>query len=55
MTVLLMEKAMLRELKRGGQVFFLHNEVETIENVKERLEELMPEALQYYKPMGSGN
>ncbi len=37
-------EAMLRELKRGGQVFFLHNEVETIENVKERLEELMPEA-----------
>ena len=25
-------EAMLRELKRGGQVYFLHNEVETIEN-----------------------
>ena len=37
-------EAMLRELKRGGQVFFLHNEVATIENMKERLEELMPEA-----------
>jgi transcription-repair coupling factor (superfamily II helicase) len=25
-------EAVLRELKRGGQVYFLHNEVETIEN-----------------------
>ncbi len=37
-------EAMLRELKRGGQVFFLHNEVDTIENMRERLEKLMPEA-----------
>ena len=37
-------EAILRELKRGGQVFFLHNEVDTIENMKERLENLMPEA-----------
>ncbi|WP_434777558.1 transcription-repair coupling factor [Neisseria sp. Ec49-e6-T10] len=37
-------EAILRELKRGGQVFFLHNEVDTIENMKERLQELMPEA-----------
>ncbi|MBR6026541.1 MAG: transcription-repair coupling factor [Neisseriaceae bacterium] len=37
-------EAMLRELKRGGQVFFLHNEVDTIENMKEKLEKLMPEA-----------
>ena len=34
----------LRELKRGGQVFFLHNEVDTIENMRERLETLLPEA-----------
>ncbi|HHB9298914.1 TPA: transcription-repair coupling factor [Neisseria gonorrhoeae] len=37
-------EAVLRELKRGGQVFFLHNEVDTIENMRERLEILLPEA-----------
>ncbi|HET8702864.1 transcription-repair coupling factor, partial [Castellaniella sp.] len=37
-------EAILRELKRGGQVYFLHNEVETIHNRRARLEELVPEA-----------
>ena len=37
-------EACLRELKRGGQVYFLHNEVETIENRRQRLEKLVPEA-----------
>ncbi|NDY90537.1 transcription-repair coupling factor [Ideonella livida] len=37
-------EAILRELKRGGQVYFLHNEVETIENRRQALEELIPEA-----------
>ena len=37
-------EAVLRELKRGGQVFFLHNKVDTIENMRERLETLLPEA-----------
>jgi transcription-repair coupling factor (superfamily II helicase) len=37
-------EAVLRELKRGGQVYFLHNEVETIQNRRERLEQLLPEA-----------
>ena len=37
-------EAVLRELKRGGQVFFLHNEVDTIENMREKLEQLLPEA-----------
>ncbi|HGO7127861.1 TPA: transcription-repair coupling factor [Neisseria meningitidis] len=37
-------EAVLRELKRGGQVFFLHNEVDTIENMRGRLETLLPEA-----------
>jgi transcription-repair coupling factor (superfamily II helicase) len=37
-------EAVLRELKRGGQVYFLHNEVDTIENRRARLEELLPEA-----------
>ena len=37
-------EAVLRELKRGGQVYFLHNEVETIENRRNKLAELLPEA-----------
>ncbi len=37
-------EAVLRELKRGGQVYFLHNEVETIENRRQKLTELLPEA-----------
>ncbi len=37
-------EAVLRELKRGGQVYFLHNEVDTIENRRQRLEEILPEA-----------
>ncbi|MFA4970465.1 MAG: transcription-repair coupling factor, partial [Sulfuritalea sp.] len=37
-------EACLREFKRGGQVYFLHNEVDTIENMKERLHTLLPEA-----------
>jgi transcription-repair coupling factor (superfamily II helicase) len=37
-------EAVLRELKRGGQVYFLHNEVETIQNRREKLAELVPEA-----------
>ncbi|TAM01956.1 MAG: transcription-repair coupling factor, partial [Pusillimonas sp.] len=37
-------EALLRELKRGGQAYFLHNEVETIYNRLARLEELVPEA-----------
>jgi transcription-repair coupling factor (superfamily II helicase) len=37
-------EAVLREIKRGGQVYFLHNEVETIQNRRFQLEELIPEA-----------
>ncbi len=37
-------EAVLREIKRGGQVYFLHNEVETIENRKQALQILIPEA-----------
>jgi transcription-repair coupling factor (superfamily II helicase) len=39
-----MREALLRELKRGGQCYFLHNEVDTIENRKLGLEKLVPEA-----------
>src|SRR5260370_6703443 len=34
----------MRELKRGGQVYFLHNEVDSIERMRERLVRLLPEA-----------
>ena len=37
-------EAVLRELKRGGQVFFLHNDVQTIEHRRETLQALVPEA-----------
>jgi transcription-repair coupling factor (superfamily II helicase) len=40
----LIREAVLRELKRGGQVYFLHNEIETIGNMKARLAKLLPEA-----------
>jgi transcription-repair coupling factor (superfamily II helicase) len=36
--------AILRELERGGQVFFLHNRVETIDRIAMKLSELVPEA-----------
>lgn len=37
-------EAVLRELKRGGQVYFLHNEVDTILARRDKLAELLPEA-----------
>ncbi|MES2739839.1 MAG: transcription-repair coupling factor [Pseudomonadota bacterium] len=40
----IIREACLRELKRGGQIYFLHNEVETIENRMAMLTELLPEA-----------
>jgi transcription-repair coupling factor (superfamily II helicase) len=40
----LIREAVMRELRRGGQVYFLHNEVDTIERMRERLAKLMPEA-----------
>ncbi len=36
--------AIRREMKRGGQVFFLHNRVKTIEQVAARIRDLVPEA-----------
>ena len=37
-------EAVMRELKRGGQAYYLYNEVETIQNQYERLAKLLPEA-----------
>jgi transcription-repair coupling factor (superfamily II helicase) len=40
----LIREACLREIKRGGQVYFIHNRVEDIGRVGEQLEKLVPEA-----------
>ncbi|MDP0499958.1 MAG: transcription-repair coupling factor [Verrucomicrobiota bacterium JB022] len=40
----LVKKAITEELDRGGQVFYLHNRVQTIEAVAAKIEELVPQA-----------
>ena len=40
----IVREAVLRELKRGGQAYYLYNDVETIENRRAELEKLLPEA-----------
>jgi transcription-repair coupling factor (superfamily II helicase) len=40
----IIREAALRELKRGGQVYFLHNDIDTIATTASRLGELLPEA-----------
>jgi transcription-repair coupling factor (superfamily II helicase) len=39
----LVRQAILREIDRGGQVFFVHNRVQTIHTITERLRRLVPE------------
>src|SRR5438309_11524510 len=41
---ILVREAILRELDRGGQVYYVHNRVQSIEIVHRRLRELVPEA-----------
>ena len=40
----LIREACLREIKRGGQVYFIHNRVEDIQRIGEKLTKLVPEA-----------
>jgi len=40
----LVRQAILREMERGGQVFFVHNRVQTIESMKAHLRQLVPQA-----------
>jgi len=40
----LVRRAILRELERGGQVFYVHNRVQTIQTARRRLTKLVPEA-----------
>ncbi len=39
-----LREAALRELRRGGQIYFVHNEIRTIDKIAEQLRELIPEA-----------
>ncbi|MGN0867850.1 MAG: transcription-repair coupling factor [Oligosphaeraceae bacterium] len=41
---LLIQEAILHELERGGQVYYLHNRVRTIEAVRDVLQHLVPQA-----------
>ncbi|MDV6345127.1 transcription-repair coupling factor [Nitrosomonas sp. Is37] len=40
----IIREACLRELKRGGQIYFLYNEVSTIQRMYDKLAQLLPEA-----------
>jgi transcription-repair coupling factor (superfamily II helicase) len=40
----LIREACMRELKRGGQIYFVHNDVASIEGMRAKLEKLLPEA-----------
>jgi transcription-repair coupling factor (superfamily II helicase) len=40
----IIREACLREIKRGGQVYFVHNRVENIHEIEEKLKKLVPEA-----------
>ncbi len=40
----LVRQAVVRELERGGQIFFVHNRVQTIQAMKSHLNKLVPEA-----------
>lgn len=40
----IIKEAVMREILRGGQVFFLHNEVDTIQHMAEQLTEWLPQA-----------
>lgn len=40
----IIREAVMREFKRGGQVYFLHNEVDTIHSMREKLERILPDA-----------
>jgi transcription-repair coupling factor (superfamily II helicase) len=41
----MIRQAILRELDRGGQVFYVHNRVQSIESERRRLQRLVPEAV----------
>jgi transcription-repair coupling factor (superfamily II helicase) len=40
----LVRQAVLRELERGGQIFFVHNRIQTMDAIRDKLEQIVPEA-----------
>ena len=40
----MIQEACMREMKRGGQIFFLHNEVKTIEKIAKDIQQLLPDS-----------
>lgn len=40
----IIREAIVRELKRGGQVYFVYNQVQTIDKIRQRLTEILPDA-----------
>lgn len=40
----IVRQAVLREMERGGQIFFVHNRIGTIDLLKARMEEIIPDA-----------
>lgn len=40
----IIREAIVRELKRGGQVYFVYNRVQTIDKIRQRLTEILPDA-----------
>lgn len=53
----LVREAILTEVKRGGQVYFLHNRVQTIDGIAEKLKAAIPEArfVVAHGKLGSGD
>ncbi|MDP6674944.1 MAG: transcription-repair coupling factor, partial [Gammaproteobacteria bacterium] len=41
----IIREACLREIKRGGQIYFVHNRIEDIEKIAEKIAELIPEGV----------
>ncbi|SDE23755.1 transcription-repair coupling factor [Sporomusa acidovorans] len=41
----IIREAIVRELKRGGQVYFVYNRVQTIDKIRQRLSEILPDAM----------
>ena len=46
----LIREACLRELKRGGQIYFVHNRIQDIESVGEQVAKIVPEARMQRRP-----
>ena len=40
----ILASAIRREIKRGGQIYFIYNRIETIDKMRQHLEEIVPEA-----------